>query len=176
VKNAVFESYASSILSEGLPYDRFLVGIVTDMEGLDGLAEFHIEDQDALRNVIRSQVDVILPHGAAVLNAANEAVAELAELSDGRVIFYALDEHNPVMAAHRASGERIVFVRDGRIVLAEGGEETALLDLAKIPPATVKHPDSVLAAVAAAWALGVPSDLICGGLRAFDATPKKTTH
>ena len=40
-------------------------------------------------------------------------------------------------------------------------------------PATVKHPDSVLAAVAAAWALGVPSDLICGGLRAFDATPKK---
>ncbi|VXC71485.1 cyanophycin synthetase [Massilia sp. 9I] len=176
VQTAVFESNARTILAEGLPYDRCTVGIVTDMEGLDGLAEYHVHDQDALRNVIRSQVDVILPEGAAVLNAANEQVAELAELSDGRVIFYALDEHNPVMAAHRASGERIVFVRDNRIVLAEGVEETALLDLAKIPPATVKHPDSVLAAVAAAWALGVPSDLICGGLRAFDATPKKTHH
>ncbi|KFI06892.1 cyanophycin synthetase [Massilia sp. BSC265] len=176
VQTAVFESNARSILSEGLPYDRCLVGIVTDMEGLGDVAEFHIKDQDALRNVIRSQVDVVLPEGTAVLNAANEAVAALAELSDGRVIFYALDEHHPVMAAHRASGERVVFVRGNRITLAEGSEETALLDLAKIPPATVKHPDSVLAAVAAAWALGVPSDLICGGLRAFDATPKKTIH
>jgi cyanophycin synthetase len=176
VQAAVFESHARAILTEGLPYDRCTVGIVTDMEGLDGLSDFHIQDQDALRNVIRSQVDVILPHGAAVLNAANEAVAELAELSDGRVIFYALDEHTPVMAAHRTKGERVVFVRENRIVLAEGSEETALLDLARIPPATVKHPDSVLAAVAAAWALGVPADLICGGLRAFDATPKKTTH
>ena len=176
VQTAVFESNARSILAEGLPYDRCTVGIVTDMDGLGDVAEFHIKDQDAMRNVIRSQVDVILPEGAAVLNAANEQVAALAELSDGRVIFYALDERNPTMAAHRASGERIVFVRDNRIMLAEGSTETTLLDLAKIPPATVKHPDSVLAAVAAAWALGVPPDLICGGLRAFDAAPKKTNY
>jgi cyanophycin synthetase len=174
VQTAVFESNARSILREGLPYDRCTVGIVTDMEGLDDVAEFHIEDQDGMRNVIRSQVDVILSEGTAVLNAANEQVAELAELSDGRVIFYALDENNPVLANHRAQGERAVFVRDNRIVLADGFDlEDVLLDLAKIPPATVKHPDSVLAAVAAAWALGVPSDLICGGLRAFDASPKK---
>ncbi|WP_027864244.1 cyanophycin synthetase [Massilia alkalitolerans] len=177
VQTAVFESNARSILSAGLPYDRCLVGIVTDMEGLADVAEFHINDQDALRNVIRSQVDVVLSEGTAVLNAANEQVAALAELSDGRVIFYALDENNPTVANHRAQGERVVFVRDNRIVLAEGFDtEDVLLDLARIPPATVKHPDSVLAAVAAAWALGVPSDLICGGLRAFDATPKKTTH
>ncbi|CAN7268443.1 cyanophycin synthetase [Massilia sp. LjRoot122] len=174
VQTAVFESNARSILREGLPYDRCTVGIVTDMEGLADVAEFHIEDQDGMRNVIRSQVDVILPEGAAVLNAANEQVAALAELSDGRVIFYALDENNSVLANHRAQGERAVFVRDNRIVLADGFDnEDVLLDLAKIPPATVKHPDSVLAAVAAAWALGVPSDLICGGLRAFDASPKK---
>jgi len=177
VQTAVFESNARSILSAGLPYDRCLVGIVTDMEGLADVAEFHIQDQDALRNVIRSQVDVVLSEGTAVLNAAIDAVAALAELSDGRVIFYALDENNPVVANHRAQGERVVFVRDNRIVLAEGFDtEDVLLDLARIPPATVKHPASVLAAVAAAWALGVPSDLICGGLRAFDATPKKTTH
>ncbi len=177
VQTAVFESSARSILSAGLPYDRCQVGIVTDMEGLADVLEFHINDQDALRNVIRSQVDVVLSEGTAVLNAAIDAVAALAELSDGRVIFYALDENNPVVANHRAQGERVVFVRDNRIVLAEGFDtEDVLLDLARIPPATVKHPDSVLAAVAAAWALGVPSDLICGGLRAFDATPKKTTH
>ncbi|MDN4039916.1 cyanophycin synthetase [Massilia sp. YIM B02443] len=179
VQTAVFESNARSILQDGLPYDRCTVGVVTDMDGIEDVAEFHIRDDDAMRNVIRSQVDVILPSGVAVLNADNERVAALAELSDGGVIYYALDEHNPVLAAHRAAGERAVFARDGRIVLAAGADETSLVALSAMKPATVKYPENVLAAVAAAWALGVSSDLICGGLRAFDATPatpKQTTH
>jgi len=179
VQTAVFESNARSILQDGLPYDRCTVGVVTDMDGIEDVAEFYIRDDDAMRNVIRSQVDVILPSGVAVLNADNERVAALAELSDGGVIFYALDEHNPVLAAHRAAGERTVFARDGRIVLAAGAQETSLVALSAMKPATVKYPQNVLAAVAAAWALGVSSDLICGGLRAFDATPatpKQTTH
>lgn len=173
VQTAVFESTARSILQDGLPYDRCTVGVVTDMEGIEDLAEFYIRDEDAMRNVIRSQVDVILPDGYAVLNAANERVAALAELCDGGVIYYAVDEHNPVLAAHRAEGKRVVFARDGRIVLADGEAETPLIALATMKPSTVKYPENVLAAVAAAWALGVPSDLLCGGLRAFDATPRK---
>ncbi len=173
---AVFESNARSILLEGLPYDRCSVGVVTDMGKLDDVRDLHINDDEALANVVRSQVDVILSSGAAVLNAADPEVVKLAELSDGRVIFYAMDEHNPAIVAHRAAGERAVFARDNRIMLADGANETALLDLAKIKPATVKHPASVLAATAAAWALGLQHDLICGGLRAFDATPKKTIY
>jgi cyanophycin synthetase len=34
----------------------------------------------------------------------------------------------------------------------------------------------VLAAAAAAWALGVPADLICAGLRTFDRDRQKTTN
>lgn len=172
VEAAVFESNARSILAGGLPYDRCTVGVVTDMGALEDVAEFHVRDGEALATVVRSQVDVILSEGAAVLNAADPEVVALAEMSDGRVIFYAMDESNPVMARHRAAGERVVFARDNAIVLAEGALETRLLDLGKIKPATVKHPASVLAATAAAWALGLPHDLICGGLRAFDATKK----
>ncbi|RNF29992.1 cyanophycin synthetase [Massilia aurea] len=173
VETAVFESNARSILQDGLPYDRCAVGVVTDMNCVEDVAEFHVHDADAMRTVIRSQVDVILPDGVAVLNAADEQVAGLAELCDGSVIYYAADETNPVLAAHRQDGERVVFARDGRIVLAAGEQETLLIALAAMKPSTVKYPENVLAAVAAAWALGVPSDLLCGGLRAFDATPKK---
>ncbi|MFC4929820.1 cyanophycin synthetase [Massilia sp. GCM10023247] len=173
---AVFESNARSILAGGLPYDRCAVGVVTDMGQLADVDEFYVRDAEALANVVRSQVDVILSDGAAVLNAADPEVVKLAELSDGRVIFYAMDESNPVLVRHRDSGERVVFARNNHIVLAEGSDETPLLDLAKIKPATVKHPASVLAATAAAWALGLPQDLICGGLRAFDATPRKTIY
>jgi cyanophycin synthetase len=176
VQAAVFESNPRVILAEGLPYDKCVVGVVTDMQSEEDLSGFYIRDQSALTNVVRSQVDVILPEGTAVLNAADQDVAALAELCDGRVIFYALDEHSEVMARHRASGERVAFVRDGRMMLAEGPNETPLLELAKIKPATAKYPESLLAAAAAAWAMEVPADLICAGLRTFDATPKKNAY
>jgi cyanophycin synthetase len=59
------------ILSEGLAYDKCTVGIVTDMDGVAELGEFYINDADGLANVVRTQVDVILPDGVAVLNAAD---------------------------------------------------------------------------------------------------------
>jgi cyanophycin synthetase len=173
---AVFESNARMILAEGLAYDKCQVGIVTDMEGIADLAEFYIRDADDMANVIRTQVDVILPHGVAVLNADNGAVAELAELCDGTVVFYALDPDNAVLARHRAAGQRTVFVRANGIVLASGLEETALLPLSALKSATAQHPASVLAAVAAAWALDVTPELLAAGLRTFDAAPKQSAH
>jgi cyanophycin synthetase len=175
VQAAVFESNARTILTQGLAYDRCTVGIVTDMRGGD-LSDLYIKDQQALANVVRSQVDVILPEGMAVLNAADPEVVPLAELCDGAVMYYAVDENNEVLARHRANGGRVAFIREGRITLAHGADEIHLLDLAKIKPATAKHPESLLAAAGAAWALEVPADLICAGLRTFDATPKKTVN
>jgi len=173
---AVFESNARRILSEGLAYDKCQVGIVTDLEGAAELGEFYIRDTDDLANVVRTQIDVILPNGTAVLNADIDAVAEMAELCDGRVIFYTADANHPRVAAQRAAGERSVFVRDGAIVLADGGNERALLALSALKPATAKWPTSVLAAVAAAWALDVDPAILAAGLRTFDAAAKHLPH
>ena len=173
VQAAVFESNARMILSDGLAYDKCSVGVVTDMQGHEVLGEFYINDADGMANVVRTQVDVILPDGVAVLNAADAAVAELAELCDGQVIFYGADPTLPVLMAHRAAGERAVILRDGKVVMADGGAETALLSLASLKAGAQDDPGSVLAAVAAAWALGVPADLIAAGLRSFDPHPKK---
>jgi cyanophycin synthetase len=173
VQAAVFESNPRTILTEGLPYDRCLVGIVTDMGNVADVADLYVRDEDALYNVVRGQVDVVLSEGAAVLNAADPRVAALADLSDGAVLFYAQDEANAVLQAHRAAGGRVAFVRDGHVVLAQGGEEMPLLGLDKVKPATAAQPDAVLAAALAGWALDVPTDLICAGLRTFDAVAKK---
>jgi len=173
VQAAVFESNARTILSEGLPYDRCQVGIVTDMGNVADVADLYVRDEDALYNVVRSQVDVVLSDGAAVLNAFDPRVAALAELCDGAVLFYAQDEANDVLRAHRAAGGRVAFVRDGHIVLAQGSEEMPLLGIDKVKPATAAQPDALLAAALAGWALDVPTDLICAGLRTFDAAGKK---
>ena len=175
IEAAVFESNAHAILTEGLPYDKCQVGIVTDMAGVEDLAGFYVRDIDDLARVVRSQVDVVLPDGVAVLNGASSAVAELAELCDGSVIFYAADEHLDVMANHRAAGERIAFVRAGAIVLAQGAEETVVIELARLMPNVADDVGSVLAATAAAWSLGVPADLLSAGLRTFDASVKRSS-
>jgi cyanophycin synthetase len=168
VQAAVFESNARAILSEGLPYDRCLVGVVTGMGQVSDVQDLYVRDEDALFNVVRSQVDVVLPEGAAVLNAADPQVVKLAELCDGGVIFYAPDENNDVMRQHRASGGRVAFLRDQHIVLAQGSEDAPLLGLAKLKPSVAAQPEAVLAAAAAGWALDVPTDLICAGLRSFE--------
>lgn len=173
VQAAVFESNARTILTEGLPYDRCLVGIVTDMGSVADVADLYVRDDDALYNVVRSQVDVVLSDGAAVLDAADERVAALAELSDGAVLFYAQDEANATLAAHRAGGGRVAFVRNHHIVLAQGSEEVPLLGIDKVKPATAAQPNALLAAALAGWALDVPTDLICAGLRTFDPAGKK---
>ncbi|MBV8667386.1 MAG: cyanophycin synthetase [Burkholderiaceae bacterium] len=175
VQAAVFENGNRMILTEGLAYDKCAVGVVTDVSGHDEFAEFYIDEPDQLYKVVRTQVDVILPTGAAVLNAADPQVVEMAQLCDGKVIFYGMRDDVPALAAHRAAGERVAFVSERGIVLTSGTEETATL-----PPASFafakEQTESVLAAVAAAWAFGVTPELIDAGLLAFDSKFKKKHH
>ena len=78
-----------------------------------------------------------------------------------------------MIVKHREDGERVVFVRDQHIVLAKGSEETALLPLSSLKPAKAAQPESILAAVAAAWALNIDPELIEAGLRTFDSSQKR---
>lgn len=171
VQAALFESTPRLILSDGLAYDRCQVGIVTDMGSLDAVKDFDVLDADGLYKVARSQVDVVLSTGVAVLNADDAQVLELAGLCDGAVTLYARDGSSPALAAHRAEGGRVAFVRANHIVLAEGSVENELLCLDLLKPATAGKVDQVLATVAAAWSLDLSTDLICAGLRTFDAAP-----
>jgi cyanophycin synthetase len=171
VEAGVFESNARMILTEGLAYDKCVVGVVTDVSDFEELSEFYIDSADRLYSVLRTQVDVILPSGVAVLNGADPQVAEMAELCDGEVIFYGTDENLPAVAAHRQDGGRTVFQRAHCIVLAHGADTVATLPLSPLVP-----PEAVLAAIAAGWALGLAPDLIGAGLRTFDINPKKLHH
>jgi cyanophycin synthetase len=126
--------------------------------------------------VARTQVDVILPTGTAVLNASDPQVVELAELCDGAVIFYAPDAADPTLVSHRQAGGKIVFLRDGDIVMAEAANEVTVVPLSALKPAKADKPEMVMAAVAAAWALDTPVELIGAGLRTFESSPKKTPY
>jgi cyanophycin synthetase len=172
VEAAVFENGCRTILSEGLAYDRCSVGIVTNINPADFDPDFHIDSTGLLANVFRTQVDLVLDDGAAVLNASDPLVAEFGPLCDGEVIFFSRDPDAAPLAGHLSSGGRAVLLREGRIVLTAGAESTALTDLNLIPMTANAAPtfqtENVLAAVAAAWALGISHELIRATIETFD--------
>lgn len=166
VQVAVFENGAESILRDGLAYDRCQVGVVTDLEGAAALGHYDIRESDQLVKVLRTQVDVVLSDGVAVLNAADERVADLAELCDGSVIFYAADPQAAAIVEQREGGGRAVFMRDHRVVLADGSAETPCAAVGRGRAAAVPA-QALLAAVAAAWAMGITPELIAAGIETY---------
>jgi len=170
VNAVVVENDPASILRDGLAYDRALVGVVTDMNSIEALAEFDVQDSDQLYKVLRTQVDVVLSDGASVLHAAHPRLVDMAELSDGEVLFYAEDGGLEAIQHHRDRGGRAVFLRGGAAVLAQGPAETpgANIDaLLRRFGAQATDASTLLAAVAAAWALGISPELIAAGLDTF---------
>ena len=177
VEAAVIENGADVILGQGLPYDRCAVGIITNIVPEDeNLERWDVqltggEYYTTHRSTYRTQVDVVLPGGHAVLNAEDELVADFAELCDGEVIFFACDAANPVLANHLAAGKRGVTVIDHRIVLRTGANEIRLCRLIDAPYiGKAKSPTkiaNVLAGVAAGWALGLSQDILTTGIKTF---------
>jgi cyanophycin synthetase len=171
VEAGVFEVGRGGILREGLGFDRCDVAVVTNIAEPDHLGLSGVMSADDMFTVKRSPVDVVLPSGYAVLKANDALVAKMASLSAGGVIFFAPDPADPVLIQHRTEGKRAVFVRDGRLMLAESGHETALGNITEIPmthggrvPFQVEN---ALAAAAACWGLGIPHDVIRAGLETF---------
>ncbi|MDY7578683.1 cyanophycin synthetase [Herbaspirillum sp. RTI4] len=172
VEAAVIENGAESILSDGLAYDRCQVGVIANIGSTVSLPEYYIHNADDMAaKVKRTQIDVVLPSGVAVLNADDTLVVGLAPLCDGEVLYFGIDGNAAVIAAHLAEGKRAVFVRDGSIIQATGKQETVLTRIDAIPltaGGTVDFQiENVLAAVAAAWALDLPADLIRAGIELF---------
>ena len=179
VQAAVFENSAASILRDGLAYDRCQIGVVTDLLGSDGLAEFDIEGAEQLFRVLRAQVDAVLPLGAAVLHA-EAGLQDMVPLCDGEVLLYSADAGAAALIAHRKNGGRALTIQQDRIVLATGASEVFLPGLTSISTWRKRHSASafseamLLAATGAAWALGIPLNLMGAGLEAFTPNHKPT--
>ena len=168
---AVFEVARGGILREGLGFDKCDVAIVTNIGEADHLGQQYIDSPREMFKVKRTPVDVVMPNGMAVLNATDPLVVEMKELSAGGVTFFAIDPDHPVIREHREIGKRVVFVRNGHVVLCEGEVETPLISLQDLPcthDGRVQFQvENVLAAAAGGWALGISLHDMRSGLQSF---------
>ena len=171
VEAAIFETTRTSILREGLGYDRAHVGVVTNIGDGGVLDPNGIATLEQLARVKRVVVEAVMRSGAAVLNAEDPIVAEMAEQSRAAVIFFSQNPASDVFHKHLASGGKGVTIRAGSIVLATGSEEIQLLPLNEVALTAggklSDQAENALAATGAAWGLGLSLDTILDGLRSF---------
>lgn len=171
---AIQELDAQTVAAVGLPAAAYRLGIITSFCGND--AACLIEERSRVeRQAQRQLVGAIHPDGALILNADDHAVAGEGDLAAGEVIYYALSRRNPIVRQHIADGQRAVSVSSGMIVLCDGQASQPILPLRDVAIASggalVFQVQNALAAVAAAWYLGVSADQIAAALAAFTSQP-----
>ena len=179
VEAAVFENDASAILQRR-PGLRPLHGRHRHRPGAASRRwpSYEVHDVDQMLKVLRTQVDVVLADGVAVLNGGDERVAALARaVRRRRGAVCAGRTCAAARQAQRAAGARAVFLRDGDCVLAEGPAEIVLPRLAPLSRAG-RHD---LGARGAArrrrcrpGRMGIAADLITAGVQTFGPAPVHT--
>jgi cyanophycin synthetase len=172
VDAAVLETARGGMLREGLAFDRCDVAVVTNVGQGDHLGLNYITTVEDLAVLKRVIVQNIADHGTAVLNAADPIVASMASHArKAKVCYFAADPHNAVMATHLAQGKRAIYVDRGELVAAEGAMQQRIA-LTQVPitlgGSISFQVENVMAAVGAAWGLGISWDLIRAGLGSFD--------
>jgi len=147
----------------GLAFDYCDVAVVTNIGDGDhlGLSDINTPKTGQSKAV---HCRIRGASGVAVLNATIPWWWKWPSLPGG-VVFFAIDGNHPVIVRHRGrAAGAAVFVRDGQIVLAEGDREEVLMSLERLPLTrggqVAFQVENTLAAVAAAWSLKVPADLI----------------
>lgn len=171
VEVAVLETARGGILREGLAFDWCTVGVVTNISA-DHLGLGGVNTLEELAKVKQVVIENVHPDGAAVLNADDPLVAEMAAATEGRVVYFSTNPNNHVVKAHLAEGGACVLVENEAIVLAEGSTRTLLVELERVKftaHGRIRFQvQNALAATAAAWAAQLNPAMIVRALTTFE--------
>ncbi|MFZ4379957.1 MAG: cyanophycin synthetase [Polynucleobacter sp.] len=170
VEAAVVENNHLSMLIEGLAYDRCQVGVILNVDPKANFPQYAIYDEDQVFSVVRTQIDVVLPNGVGVLNADDPMVVKMAELCDGEVIFFSENPDSDVIKTHLQNGGRAVLVGKQQITLKSGKLEQKNIPVPHHSESSAASPWKAMnlgAAIAAAWALEIPFNVIEAGAETF---------
>lgn len=199
IEAAVFENGFEALLNEGLAYDSCQIGVITNIDPNRHMGRNDIETPKQVFTVFRTQMDIVtptaaavsdvekdiqLPIGTGILNAMDEMATDMAELCHGEIIFFSSEPKLPIIAQHcqngtgSTQGKRAVIFQKNTIVLVDGSHEIPLIKIPKISSefsekSNIHEIENILAAVAAAWALGLEKDLIRMGIESFGLSQQK---
>jgi UDP-N-acetylmuramyl tripeptide synthase len=120
VEAAILETARGGLLRRGLAVQRADVAVVTNVSD-DHFGEYGIHDLDGLARVKLIVARAVHAGGLLVLNADDGVLVHHASDLRCPIGWFALDDANPLLHAHRASGGATCGVRDGHLQLSFDG-------------------------------------------------------
>lgn len=177
VEVAVLETARGGIVRRGLGYDWSDISVMTNI-GPDHIGQDGIESIADLVRIKSLIAERVREGGTLVLNADDEHLARLMEnprVSElqKHVVYFSLNESNPLIAHHVAAGDTAYLVRGGLIIEMSERTEIPVLRVADIPctmDGTAEFQVSnLLAAVAVCRAYGVTCAQLRNALRNFNS-------
>ena len=171
---ALLETARGGMLRRGLalPAGEADVALVTNIAE-DHLGEWGIQDLDML-----ADTKFIIRHAGKrlVLNADDACSVARMEQCTVPLTWFSLNAESELLQGHRAAGGHAAWLENGQLWWQAGGEARALIAVTDVPVtmcgAAAHNVANALAAIAVAFALGIPEDAILTGLRNFRSDPK----
>lgn len=177
VEVAVLETARGGIIRRGLGYDWSDIGVMTNISddhvGQDGIKS--VEDVLYIKSLVAERVK---EGGTLVLNADDEHLAKLMENErvnkvPKTVVYFAIDEDNPVVKGHLQAGGKAYFARSNALIESVGEVQRTLADVSMLPVvmngAAQFQIGNLLAAIAACRAFGVEQDVLLKSLISFSS-------
>ncbi|MCX6579297.1 MAG: cyanophycin synthetase [Candidatus Aminicenantes bacterium] len=170
VDHAVLEVARGGIIRRGLGFEECDVAVITNITR-DHLGEGGINTLEDLARLKGALLATVKPTGYTVLNADDELVLTLKEQTKGQVILFSLNHDNPELLKHHADGNTIVTLVDDSLIIQKGSLVSTVAKLIEIPLTfggyALFNVSNTLAAVAAAYALGLNEKQIRAGVISF---------
>lgn len=164
----VLEVSESSVIEEGLAFDRCDVAVITNLGSGDHIGRKYVAQLGVIAKAVRAPLDVVLPSGCGVLNADDPEVMEMAEKCRGKIALFGRSPDTQPMKGHLTSGNLGVTLDGNRVVAVRGGQREYVAELDRLSCAVLGLPpmfvDDLLAAVAAGLALGLAPAAIRTGI------------
>jgi cyanophycin synthetase len=167
---AVLEVARGGIIRRGLGFEECDVGIILNVED-DHIGNDGVEDLEELALVKCTVIEVVKNGGVSVLNADDPTVVSLKERAGGQVIYFSLEEDNPVVREHLNAGGTAVVIEGADVVIRSAEPPVQVLPIVEAP-VTLRgvatfNTANVLAAVAALHGLSTPVNMIRTGVSTF---------
>ena len=167
---AILETARGGILRRGIAPQRAHCAVVTNISD-DHFGEYGVHSLDDLGAVKLAVARVVATEGLLVLNADDAVLVKRGPALEQRIGWFAMNDHHPVLDAHRRRGGATCGVHDGRLRLVDRGEVHDLGDVADMPLTfggrAGYNTANAAAAVLAAHALGIEPSTIAGVLARF---------
>ncbi len=180
VQAAVLETARGGLLREGLAFDRADVGAVLNIAA-DHLGVKDVHTLEELARVKAVVVEAVRRGGTSVLNFDDPLCRRMAKRAGGRIAWFSAEGGAAMpgeLRRHVERGGRAVVLEagpgGGEIVVHDDGRRLPLMRAAEVP-ATLEglarfNVLNAMAAVAMAYAQGVPLPVIRGAMLGFESS------